>query len=117
METLIYILIALCSTNLILLFVFKSKPSNQNQELIIKIDSLDRTLQKIESNLKEDFKINREENSSIAKENRSELNNTLKEIKKELNESLLSSIKGFEESFDNDWGSWIKYFEVGVVKR
>ncbi len=102
METLIYILIALCSTNLILLFVFKSKPSNQNQELIIKIDSLDRTLQKIESNLKEDFKINREENSSIAKENRFELNNTLKEIKKELNESLLSSIKGFEESFDKN---------------
>lgn len=22
----------------------------------------------------------------------------------------------FEEQFENDWGNWIKYFEVGIVK-
>jgi DNA recombination protein RmuC len=120
METLIYILIGLGIINLILLFVFKAKPNTQNQELILKIDSLDKSLQKIESNLKEDFKTNREENSNIAKDNRIELNNTLKDLKKELTDtlkeinekaqsdntkmrdSLVNSFKGFEESFDKN---------------
>lgn len=120
METLIYILIGLGIINLILLFVFKAKPNTQNQELILKIDSLDKSLQKIESSLKEDFKINREENSNIAKDNRLELNNTLKDLKKELTDtlkeinekaqndntkmrdSLVNSFKGFEESFDKN---------------
>ncbi len=120
MEILIYILIGLSIINLILLFVFKAKPNSQNQELILKIDSLDKILQKIESNLKEDFKINREENSNIAKDNRLELNNTLKELKKELSDtlreinekaqsdntkmrdSMVNSFKSFEESFDKN---------------
>jgi DNA recombination protein RmuC len=120
METLIYILIGLAIINLILLFVFKAKPNSQNQELILKIDSLEKILQKIESNLKEDFKINREENSNIAKDNRLELNNTLKDLKKELSDtlreinekaqidntkmrdSLVNSFKSFEESFDKN---------------
>jgi DNA recombination protein RmuC len=120
METLIYILIGLGIINMILLFVFKAKPNTQNQELILKIDSLDKSLQKIESNLKEDFKINREENSNIAKDNRLELNNTLKDLQKDLTDtlkeinekaqsdntkmrdSLVNSFKGFEESFDKN---------------
>jgi DNA recombination protein RmuC len=120
MELLIYILLGLGVINLILLFVFKAKPNDQNPELTLKIDSLDKILQKIESNLKEDFKINREENSSIAKDNRLELNNTLKELKKELSDtlkdinekaqsdntkmrdSLVNSFKSFEESFDKN---------------
>lgn len=120
MQTLIIILIVLGIINLIMLFVFKAKPNANNQELILKIDSLDKSLQKIESNLKEDFKINREENSTIAKDNRIELNNTLKEFKKELGDtlkeinekaqsdntkmrdSLVNSFKGFEESFDKN---------------
>ena len=56
MQTLIIILIGLVITNLILVILIKTKPNTQNQELILKIDSLDKSLQKIESNLKEDFK-------------------------------------------------------------
>lgn len=88
MDTLLYILIVLAILNLILVFVFKAKPNTQNQELFLKIDSLERSLQKIELNLKDDFKINREENSTIAKDNRIELNNTLKDLKKELTDAL-----------------------------
>jgi DNA recombination protein RmuC len=82
------VLIALIIINIILVFVFRAKPETNNQELFNKIDLLDKSLQKIESNLKEDFKINREENSNIAKDNRIELNNTLKDFKKELGDSL-----------------------------
>jgi DNA recombination protein RmuC len=120
METLLIILIALAILNIILVVVFKAKPNTQNQELILKIDSLDKSLQKIESNLKEDFKINREENANLAKDNREELNNTLKDLKKELTDTLreinekaqsdntkmrdsvVNSFKSFEESFDKN---------------
>lgn len=88
METLIIVLIVLVIINIVLSFVFRAKPESNNQELFTKIDLLDKSLQKIESNLKEDFKINREENSTIAKDNRTELNNTLKEFKKELGDTL-----------------------------
>lgn len=124
MEPTLYILLILGVINLILLFIFKAKPNSQNQELILKIDSLDKSLQKIESNLKGDFKTNREENSNIAKENRLELNNTLKDLKKELTDtlkdinekaqldntkmrdSLVNSFKGFEVSFDKNLQSF-----------
>jgi DNA recombination protein RmuC len=120
MQTLLIILIALAILNIILGVVFKAKPNSQNQELILKIDSLDKSLQKIESNLKEDFKINREENANLAKDNRAELNNTLKDLKKELTDTLreinekaqsdntkmrdsvVNSFKSFEESFDKN---------------
>lgn len=109
MQTLLIILIALVIINMIMVYVFRPKTDNNNQELILKIDSLDKSLQKIESNLKEDFKTNREENSTIAKDNRIELNNTLKEINEKaqsdntkMRDSLVNSFKGFEESFDKN---------------
>lgn len=120
METLLIILIALAILNIILVVVLKAKPNTQNQELILKIDSLDKSLQKIEYSLKDDFRFNREENAVLAKDNRNELNTTLKDLKKEvvdtlkeLNEkaqkdntlmrdSMVNSFKGFEESFDKN---------------
>jgi DNA recombination protein RmuC len=120
MQTLLIILIALAILNIILVIALKAKPNSQNQELILRIDSLDKSLQKIESNLKEDFKINREENANLAKDNRAELNNTLKDLKKELTDTLreinekaqsdntkmrdsvVNSFKSFEESFDKN---------------
>jgi DNA recombination protein RmuC len=120
METLLIILIALGILNIILVFVFKAKPNTQNQELILKMETLDKSLQKIEYSLKDDFRFNREENAVLAKDNRNELNTTLKDLKKEvvdtlkeLNEkaqkdntlmrdSMVNSFKGFEESFDKN---------------
>ena len=75
METVIIVLILL---NIVLVFFFRSKPNTSNQETSLKIDSLEKSLQRIESNFKDDFRINREENSNTAKDNRIELNNTLK---------------------------------------
>lgn len=88
METLVIFLIVLAIINIIMVFVFRAKPDSGNQDVNQKIDGIEKNLQKIESNLKEDFKTNREENSSIAKDNRTELNNTLKDFKKELGDTL-----------------------------
>ena len=120
METLLIILIALAILNIILVFVLKAKPNTQNQEFSLKMEALDKSLQKIEYSLKDDFRFNREENATLAKDNRNELNTTLKDLKKEvvdtlkeLNEkaqkdntlmrdSMVNSFKGFEESFDKN---------------
>lgn len=88
METLIIILLALVVINIVLSYIFRSKPVSNNQDLFNKIDSIDRNLQKVESGLKEDFRINRDESTKHAKENREELNNTLKDFKKELGDTL-----------------------------
>lgn len=73
---------------IILIIVFRSKVSNELPELQNKVVELQSSLSKIETNLKDDFRTNREENATIAKDNRTELNDTLKDFKKELSETL-----------------------------
>ncbi|MDO8998376.1 MAG: DNA recombination protein RmuC [Bacteroidota bacterium] len=98
MEILLYIIIALLVVVVILQFVMKPKSAGDNSELNQKLDTLDKGLSKIESNLKEDFKTNREENAKIARENREELNNALKEINKTLAEKVESLIGKIDEN-------------------
>ena len=94
--------------------------SKKDPKLYESIENLERTLLKIETGFREDFRINREENTSIARENRVELNATLKEFQKELadtlkeitsqsksdslvqRDTLINSFKGFQEAFDKN---------------
>jgi DNA recombination protein RmuC len=87
----IILLAALCILiiiTIILIIVFRSKPNGPMLELPAKISELQLTLSRIESNLKDDFRANREENGSLVKESRTELNATLKDFKIELHETL-----------------------------
>jgi DNA recombination protein RmuC len=77
------LLISICVLlliSLILIIVFRNKAGNELPQLQNKVAELQLTLSNLDSNLKQDFKINREENASIARDNRTELNNTLKEF-------------------------------------
>lgn len=115
------VIVVLLLANLVAIYIFRNNASFGNSpELLNKIDTVEKILQKIETNLKEDFRINREENASIAKDNRLELNNTLKEQKAELSnslkeinekaqkdsqamrESIVVAMKGVEENFDRN---------------
>jgi DNA recombination protein RmuC len=87
MELLNYIILALIAINLILQFYFRSTKNN-DVDLSSKLDVFSSSLTRIENNLKDDFRNNRDESTKLAKENRDELNNTLKEFKKELGETL-----------------------------
>lgn len=109
MQTLLIILIGLVITNLILVILIKTKPGNQYQDLVLKIESIDKSLQKLESNLKDDFRINRQENSNLAKDNRNELSNTLNQFKTELHQTLSDmsssvskSINEFKQDFEKN---------------
>ena len=78
--TLLIIIAALLLIAIILIITFRSKGNNDFPLLQTKIAELQSSLSKIESNLKEDFRLNREENATIAKDNRTELKGVLKDF-------------------------------------
>lgn len=122
MET--QLIIVLIAINIIITVYLLLQRNKKNPELSQRIDDLDKSLTKIETALREDFRINREENSSVAKENRAELNGSLKDFRQELAETLkeitnqskndsqlqrdtlISSFKGFQETFDKNVNSF-----------
>ena len=89
METLLLIIISiLLLITIVLILIFRNKGSNDLPVLLNKVNELQTSLSKIETNLKEDFRINREENATIAKDNRKELNETLIGFKAEQSQTL-----------------------------
>ena len=90
MQTLLIIICGLVTITIILIILFRPKGETQSGPLLAKLEGLQTNLSKIESNLKEDFRINREENSNIAKDNRKELSETLKDFKVEMSATLKS---------------------------
>jgi DNA recombination protein RmuC len=85
---LLFLIVLLLLATIILIILFRSKGNQQLPLLQSKVAELQSSLAKIESNLKEDFRINREENAGIAKDNRIELNNTLKTITEQSRQAL-----------------------------
>ncbi|MBL0051614.1 MAG: DNA recombination protein RmuC [Bacteroidetes bacterium] len=86
--TLLIVICVLLLIAIVLIIVFRNKSSNELPLLQNKVVELQTSLSKIETNLKEDFRINREENATIAKDNRKELNDTLIGFKAEQSETL-----------------------------
>ena len=107
-----YILISVCIALLfaiLILILSKNKSNTDIPQIHSKLTELQTSLNKIESSLREEFKFNREENATIAKDNRTELNNTLinineqsqnalKEINKTLADKVDSLISKIEEN-------------------
>ncbi len=90
MQNLLYILLFLSILIIVLQIIFSNKSNNGLPQLQSKMAELQGNLSKIESNLKEDFRINREENATLTKDNRKELNDTLLSFKTELAQTLQS---------------------------
>ena len=63
----IQLLIAITAINLFFTILLFLQRNRRNFDVSQRIDGLEKNLTKIESGLREDFKINREENSNIAK--------------------------------------------------
>ena len=82
--TLLIIIIALLVVAIVLIFVFRSKSNDEIPQLQNKVGELQSSLAKIETNLKEDFRINREENTTNAKTNREELNKAIADFRTEI---------------------------------
>ena len=107
-------------TAIVLIIIFRNKTNNNLPELYNKLAALQDNLAKIESNLKQDFKINREENAGLATNNRFELtknitdfstsninqlekiNNQAKEDNRYMREALVTAFKDFEKTLDKN---------------
>jgi DNA recombination protein RmuC len=125
----------LITANIILVIALRPNENKDQQEVHFKIAAIGESLLRIENNLKEDFKANREESATLAKDNRLELNEALKEINKtlaekvdaltvkveaklsalteqdktdnfQIRESLSKAFKEFQEAFDKNVNSF-----------
>ena len=120
METILLIIICvLLLIAIILIIVFRSKAGNELPLLQNKVVELQTSLTKIETNLKEDFRINREENATIAKDNRKELNDTLIGFKAEQSQTLKTiteqsqnALKEINKTLDEKLGALITKIDV-----
>lgn len=90
MQALLIVLCILVSIAIILIVVFRPKANNNLFAMSYKMDELFKRLDSLSASLKEDFKINRDENSSIATQNRQELSTVLNQFRKEMTETLQS---------------------------
>ena len=93
---------------IVLITIFRSKSNSELPILQNKVAELQTSLTKIETGLKEDFRINREENATIAKDNRIELNATLKSI----TEQSQNALKDINKTLEEKMGSLITKIEV-----
>lgn len=99
MDPLLIIVILLLIINLVLLVVFRTNKDNRKfAELLSAIQGLNNSLSRIEQNLKEDFKLNREEINRQNRENRQELNATLISVKSEINQLLKDKFENLDKS-------------------
>lgn len=87
MNTLLILLIILAAANLLATILLRQNKSG-NGELSIKVDALNTNLSRLEGNLKDDFRTNREESAASARDNRSEMSSSLNSFKSEMTENL-----------------------------
>ena len=88
MEYLLIAIIVLVVAVLCLVIVFRPRPNNNLFALSYKLDDLFTRFDKLTDNLKEDFRLNREEVLTITKDNRAELSEVLMKFKSEMTETL-----------------------------
>jgi DNA recombination protein RmuC len=104
---------------LILVLIFRKNGGEELPQLRNQLAILQGELAKIESGLKQDFRINREENAGIAKENRTELKATLKDFMLEqrskfddLKQEQKELFKGFENRFEKQQQELVRSTET-----
>jgi DNA recombination protein RmuC len=82
--TLLVAIIILLLIAIICIIAFRNKSNGELPQLQQKVGDLQSNLSKIESNLKDDFRINREENLTSTKANREELNKAIGDFRQEI---------------------------------
>lgn len=117
-QTLLMIICVLLLVVIVLIIVFRNKGGNELPQVQNKVAELQSSLSKIETNLKEDFRINRKENATIAKDNRKELNDTLIGFKVEQSQTLKTiteqsqnALKEINKTLDEKVGALITKIE------
>lgn len=93
METLLFANLFLLIISIILIIAFRNNRKSDLPQLDAKVGELQSSISKIETNLKEDFRINREENTANVKTNREELNKAIADFRSE----IMTAVKNMTE--------------------
>ena len=88
MNSLLILIIGLLLIAIVLIYLFRNKNTTELPQLMAKLTELQTVLSKIETSVKEDFRVNREETASIAKSNREELNQAITTFRAETTEKI-----------------------------
>src|SRR5450432_4116550 len=97
-ESLLILACLLLVTIMILVIAFRNKGSNEIPQIKNQVSEILSDLRKIESNLKEDFRINRQDNAQIARNSREDTAKSLKDVSL----TLAASFEGFQLNFDRN---------------
>lgn len=97
METTLLLICILLLIGIGCVIIFRNNVNNHSPQFANSLAELQQRLAAIESNLKEDFRINREENATIARDNRVELNSTLRNITEQSQHALREINKILDE--------------------
>ena len=81
------IIISLLILTIVLILAFRPTQNN-NHQLISRLEDINRKLDQFNTNVRDDFKANRQESSASAAQNRKELSTTLNEFRQELTQTL-----------------------------
>jgi len=105
----LYLLAAICIINTVLIVLILLKKNKGNPQQEEKLNAISQQLMRLESSVKEDFKMNREETSKIAKENREDIAKNIfqfSESNAEKLEKLIQKMElqltGIKEQFKQD---------------
>lgn len=101
-SVLLVALVLLAIVNLVLLVLAgRKKDDSLQKEQLSALTNISNSLSRLEQNLKDDFRVNREEINTLNRENRQELSNTLHNVKSEINEVLRDKFNKLDESQRN----------------
>lgn len=95
---LLFIVLILMVSAIILFIVLRPKEGKDQQDIQFKIAGIQEALLRIENNLRDDFKANREESAALAKDNRTELSGSLKEINQTLADKVDALVTKTDEN-------------------
>jgi DNA recombination protein RmuC len=95
--TLFIIVTALIILSLLLILLLRPGKNREIQALSERIIELQVSVSNIEKTLKEDFRLNRDENSRLAKDNRSELMQTLTAVFEGFQKTFETNVRAFNE--------------------
>ena len=100
--TVLLIVLIVLMVLLVFLQVFALFKIKNSQNIDRHLLDFSNAFKRLEDNLREDFRSNREEIARISKENREELSLSIRELSKDMGGNQTQTFKSFQESFDKN---------------
>jgi DNA recombination protein RmuC len=105
-EPILLVLVVLVLIAIVLQIVFRPRTDGSLQQLQEKLVRMEASSARLESLLREELRIGREETAMLVRENRTELGDTLRADAKQGRESIDKAFEGFRQRFNEEMGAF-----------